>query len=98
MRFQRGVVNIGLYNYRRSLRAHKGPITATITRIAPGTLDAHDNLPRALKACVDEIAAVLDVDDKDKRVSWQYAQEKGRPKEYAVRVQIETREAGYASD
>ncbi len=86
---QKGVVKLGLFNYQRTLRKHKGPIIVTLTRIAPRKLDNHDNLPRAFKACVDEIAKTLGVDDKDKRVTWRYAQERGKPKEYKVRVTID---------
>jgi len=87
-----------LYNFRRRLRAHQGTFVVTLTRIAPGLLDGHDNLPRSLKACVDEIAAVLDVDDKDARVEWRYGQEQGKRGEYAVRVHIEAEEAAGAGN
>ena len=51
------------------------PLVVTVTRIAPGKgLDPHDNLPGACKHVVDEIAAWLDIDDRDTRVSWRYAQ------------------------
>jgi hypothetical protein len=74
------------------------PCVVTLTRIAPGTLDAHDNLPSALKHVVDAIATELGVPDNDPRITWQYAQEKrsrlrGHPArtvatKYAVRVEI----------
>ncbi len=61
-----------------SLRSHtlRLPCVVTITRIAAGTLDAHDNLPSALKHVVDGIADALGVADNDARVTWRYAQEK----------------------
>lgn len=65
-----------------------GPLVVTIARIAPRTLDS-DNLAMSLKACRDGIADWLGVDDKDSdRLVWRYAQERGAPKHYAVRVEI----------
>jgi hypothetical protein len=63
------------------------PCAITITRIAPRALDAHDNLPRSCKAVVDSIAEWLGVDDSDPRITWAYAQERGEPWTYGVRVQ-----------
>lgn len=37
-------------------------------------MDDHDNLRSSLKAVVDEVARVLQVDDKDSRVSWSFDQ------------------------
>jgi crossover junction endodeoxyribonuclease RusA len=61
----------------------------TLTRIAPRPLDT-DNLARSFKAIRDGIADALGIDDGSKRFTWNYAQEKGPPKRYAVRIQIET--------
>lgn len=66
---------------------HPLPCTVTITRIAPRRLD-DDNLAGGCKALRDGIADRLGVADNDPRVQWHYAQEKGKPKEYAVRVSI----------
>lgn len=88
---QRRDMFMGLYNYRDRLRG-QWAWTVTLTRIAPRFLDEHDNLPRSMKACVDEVAKALGVDDKSKRVHWAYSQEKGKPKEYAVRVRVEIEE------
>jgi hypothetical protein len=64
------------------------PCVVLLTRIAPRPIkDEHDNLPRAFKACVDEVAAWLGVDDSDPRVVWRYAQERGAARTYGVRVQ-----------
>jgi hypothetical protein len=60
----------------------------TLTRIAPRPLDS-DNLARSFKAIRDGIADALGIDDGSKRLTWNYAQEKGPPKQYAVRIQIE---------
>ena len=62
-------------------------LEVTLTRIAPRELD-DDNLRGALKSVRDGVADCLGVDDRDKRVAWLYEQRRGRPKEYAVSVQI----------
>jgi hypothetical protein len=59
-----------------------------VVRIAPRPLDGHDNLRESAKACVDGIADWLGVKDNDPRVSWEYGQERGKVREYAVRVEI----------
>jgi hypothetical protein len=48
-----------------------------------------DNLQASFKNCRDAVADRMDIDDADPRVTWRYAQEKGAPKEYAVRIEIE---------
>lgn len=63
------------------------PCVVTLTRIAPRTLDG-DNLQSAFKGLRDGVADRLGVDDKDPRVTWLYAQEPGKPKEYAARIDI----------
>ena len=63
------------------------PCTVTLTRIAPRSLDG-DNLQSGCKAARDAIAQWLCVDDGDPRVTWQYAQEKGAPKQYLLRVEV----------
>ena len=57
-------------------------------------------LPAALKSVRDELAVLLGLpprkvrgrrahaEDRDPRVRWRYAQERGRPREYAVRVEV----------
>lgn len=67
---------------------HPVPCRVFLTRIAPRELDG-DNLQGAFKALRDGIAQRLGVDDRDPRVTWLYAQERGKPREYAVRVTIE---------
>ena len=70
------------------------PCTVVLTRIAPRALDSHDNLPTSLKYLADGVAeclipgkAVGRADDC-KEITWEYRQEKGKPKEYAVRIEI----------
>jgi hypothetical protein len=61
----------------------------TLTRIAPRPLD-DDNLPRSFKAIRDGVADALGRDDRvGSGLEWKYAQEKGPPKRYAVRIEIE---------
>jgi len=69
-----------------------GPLTITITRIALRHLD-DDNCAGAQKHIRDGIADALGIDDGDPRLTWEYEQEKGAPGEYAVRVEIQRREA-----
>lgn len=64
-----------------------GPVAITLTRFAPRTLDT-DNLASGLKAVRDGVADALGVDDGAARIEWRYAQERGKPGEYAVRVAI----------
>ncbi|GAB4240845.1 MAG: hypothetical protein OHK0028_19100 [Deltaproteobacteria bacterium] len=64
-----------------------GPVVITLTRIAPRALDS-DNLVSGLKAVRDGVADALRVDDGSSRIEWRYAQAKGKPGEYAVRVEI----------
>lgn len=70
-------------------------ITVVVTRISSRMLDVHDNLPMALKGVVDAIAEELTQNyvpgraDDAKWIKWEYRQEKGKPKEYAVRIEIE---------
>jgi hypothetical protein len=65
------------------------PCVVTITRIAPRELDS-DNLVGGCKSLRDGIADWLGIDDRDKRVQWVYEQQKGSPKTYAARIEIQT--------
>ena len=65
------------------------PLVVTLTRVAPRELD-DDNIRGALKACRDQVAEELGLpSDRDPRVRWEYGQEKGRVKQYAVRIRLE---------
>ncbi len=78
---------------RRSLTPP--PVVVTLVRVAPRALD-DDNLRSAFKALRDELAIRLGLptnkagiaDDRDPRVRWTYDQTRGKPGEYAVRVEI----------
>ena len=55
-----------------------GPVVrVTMTRVAPRSLDKHDNLPASLKAHADGIAKALRLDDASPLIEWKYAQRKG---------------------
>jgi hypothetical protein len=61
------------------------PATIRLVRVSPRLLD-DDNLRGALKSVRDGIADRLGIDDRDPRVTWEYDQEKGKPKEKAVKL------------
>lgn len=64
------------------------PCVVTLTRVAPSNGLDGDNLQGSLKACRDGVADWLKVDDRDPRVTWLYAQRRGRVKQWAVEVQV----------
>jgi hypothetical protein len=93
VRDQRAIVTMAL-----QVRAVRCPLTppldVTLTRISAGTLDPFDNLPSALKAVADAVAAWAGVDDKDPAViRFTAAQEKAKPKTYGVRIKVVERRA-----
>ena len=69
------------------LPAFVSSLTVKLTRIAPRKLD-DDNLAAGFKATRDGVADWLRVDDGDKRLRFEYAQERGAPKYYAVRIEV----------
>lgn len=57
---------------------HGGAVLrVTLTRVAPRALD-DDNAVSAAKGVRDAVAAYFGVDDRDPRVTWRYAQSKGK--------------------
>jgi len=64
------------------------PLTVTLTRLSPGTLD-DDNLRGALKAVRDGVADYLGINDRDPRVEWEYEQQ--RHKAFGVRIEMSAR-------
>ena len=66
------------------------PVVVFLARIAPRELD-DDNLARACKAARDQVAELLGVDDRDKRVTWRYEQRRGAAGEYALEIAIAPR-------
>lgn len=63
------------------------PLYVVMTRIAPCKMDS-DNLVSSCKHIRDAVAEWLGIDDGDDRVTYQVQAERGRPKQYAVRVEI----------
>lgn len=63
------------------------PLTVTLTRIAPRSLDS-DNLAGSQKHVRDGIADALGINDRDPGVTWTYAQERGAKGYYGVRIEI----------
>ena len=70
------------------------PCTVKMIRIAPRSLD-YDNAVYSFKSYRDAISDELIPGfargraDDDNRIKWEYGQEKGKPKEYAIRIEIE---------
>lgn len=64
-----------------------GKITIMLTRIAPRKLDS-DNLASALKAIRDGVADAMKRNDGDPSITWLYFQEKRKPHEYGVIVEV----------
>jgi hypothetical protein len=76
----------------------KLPCVVTLTRIAPRTLDAHDNLRSAFKWIVDAVAdnlipgqAAGRADDSTE-ITWEYKQQRGAPRKYSVRIEFDMNE------
>ena len=77
-------------SWKQGGAAFRPPCTVTLTRIAPRELD-DDNIRGALKAIRDGVADWLGCDDsKRSGVTWEYAQARGEPKQYAVRIEVLT--------
>jgi hypothetical protein len=80
----------GGFNLKKPLPS----LTITLTRISPGRV-SDEAIAATLKAVRDGVADWLGIDDDDPRLTWIYRQEKGaakrkgKPAEYAVRVEVE---------
>ena len=92
-RKQREAARLLVRAARPALLPKSGSIAITLTRIAPRVLDT-DNLASGLKAVRDGVADALGVDDGSSRLTWRYEQARGKPREYAVRVEIQAVPAG----
>jgi hypothetical protein len=90
-RIQKGKVKAKFVKEKPNIRL---PCKVTLTRIAPRSLDAHDNLPMSMKWIVDAIADCIIPGlkpgraDDNKEISWEYKQEKGKPHEYGLKIEI----------
>jgi len=82
---QREAARLMVLSAIRGATFSAGRFALTLTRIAPRHLDS-DNLAAALKAVRDGVADALRLDDGDPRLTWEYAQAKGKKGEYAVLV------------
>lgn len=69
------------------------PCTVKLTRVGPKTLD-DDNLQSSFKACRDQIARRLGVDDGDKRIKFEYDQIAIGFREYNIKVEITSNGVG----
>lgn len=85
---QQHTVFLGMYGHHRTLKAHRGRFYVTLTRIGVRKLDG-DNLQRSFKAIRDQVAKMCGVDDGSDRIGFAYQQERGKVKEYAVKVEVE---------
>ena len=87
VKMKRGVVGHALWFRELILKRPRPelPVTVIFTRLAARRLD-DDNLCGGFKACRDEVASWLGVNDNDPRVTWRYAQERG--KGFACRIEI----------
>lgn len=69
------------------------PVKITLTRIAPRSLD-YDNLVFCFKKISDTVSSWLIPGlapgraDGDKRIEFSYTQRRGKPKEYAIEIEI----------
>lgn len=69
-------------------------VKVALTRIAPRRLDSLDNLPSSMKPIIDTICdwflpgMKAGRADSDERFSFTLDQQKGKPKEYALRIEI----------
>lgn len=64
----------------------RGPWYVRLTRVAPKTLDKTVNLPSALKAVEDAVAALLKVDDGSDAIETVCRQRKGKPAAVLIEV------------
>lgn len=81
----RGITKLRL---RTAVSQLTPPVIVTITRIAPRALDS-DNLQASAKHVRDGIADAFELDDRSPLLAWNYAQERGAPKYYGVRIRLE---------
>ena len=64
------------------------PVDVHLTRGSAGELDSHDGLPASMKAVADGVADVYQIQDRDPRIRFRYAQEKCPRGEYYVEIRI----------
>lgn len=64
-----------------------GNVLVELVRLGGRELDKHDNLPAALKYCLDAVCLMLGADDGDDRIHTRYAQQPGGA--CGVRISLE---------
>lgn len=83
---QRQLTRTLLIMYARKV---KPPVRLTCVRVAPRTLDEHENLPMAFKSVVDGVADWLGIDDRS-GIECVYDQDRDpRPNTHGCRITIE---------
>jgi hypothetical protein len=86
---QKLMINFSLYGHKIL-----PPCKVILTRIAPRRLDDEDNLRMALKAAKDFVADLLIPGmapgraDGMEWISWEFKQEKGKVREYALKIEL----------
>lgn len=87
---QKELVTVAMHNALRG-RMVQLPCLIKLTRVAPRSLDSHDNLRSSLKFTVDAICQKLGIDDASDQVSFEYHQMPMRTlKSYGVKIEIKT--------
>lgn len=69
------------------------PLVVHVTRVAPRPLDPHENLPASMKHVVDGVSDYLagahgQGQDRQEGLVFNYAQRRGKPREYGVEIQL----------
>lgn len=91
--------NFSVQHYLKNVCNFKNmPIHLKLIRISPRMLDCEDNLPYAFKWVKDTLANMLipglqwgRADDSD-LLTWSYGQNKGKPKEKGMRLEVYERD------
>jgi len=90
-KLERGTAALMLRQSRE--KAPDYPLTITLTRCAPRTLD-DDNAVYSMKSVRDGVADFLKINDRDPRVTWKVEQRKATRLESGTLVEIRGRVAG----
>jgi hypothetical protein len=89
-KFHQNCVTLSLNSFERPSL----PCCVILTRVAPRFLDDQDNLGMAMKHVIDAVASWIIPGlapgraDGDPRINWKIKQEKGKPKEYGLKIEI----------
>lgn len=96
VRAERAAVRAAAEPFLRTDWAHQDELTVRLVRYWGARCRAMDDdgLRGALKACRDEVAALLGVDDRDPCVAWTYHQEKSHDGQHHVGIEVSARVPG----